>query len=172
MTHATPVRWLLQTARFTAALLHRGPGKFRSARCIVPGGIRIQRAMTTSEIATQFVDMCREGKNLDVMQLLYDEDIVSVEATRRDTGSYETAGKAAVIQKSVEWAGAHEIHGGTVDGPFILIDKFAVVFEFQVTPKATGERVTVREIAVYTVKDNLITREEFFYGDGSDALAR
>jgi len=128
--------------------------------------------MTVSELAKRFVQMCQEGKNFDVMQQLYDENIVSVEAARRSTGSFETAGKSAVIQKSAEWAGAHEIHGATVDGPFLVGDKFAVVFEFEVTPKATGQRVKNREIAVYTVANGLITREEFFYGEGANALAR
>jgi ketosteroid isomerase-like protein len=128
--------------------------------------------MTTSELASKFVQMCKEGKNFDVMKQLYDENIVSVEAARRSTGSFETSGKSAVIQKSAEWAAAHEIHGGTVDGPFLLTDKFAVVFEFDVTPKATGQRVKNREIAVYTVANGLINREEFFYGEGANALAR
>lgn len=116
--------------------------------------------------------MCRQGKNFEVMQTLYDGNIVSVEAVLRATGSFETAGKEAVIQKSAEWAAAHEIHGGSVDGPFLLGDRFAVVFAFEVTPKLTGERVTVREVGVYTVLDGLITREEFFYGEGSGTLAR
>lgn len=128
--------------------------------------------MTTSEVANKFVTLCKEGKNFDVMQTLYDENIVSVEAARRKTGNFETIGKAAVIQKSAEWAQAHEIHGGAVDGPFLLEDKFAVVFEFDVTPKATGKRVKDREIAVYTVTNGLIVREEFFYGEGAKALAR
>jgi ketosteroid isomerase-like protein len=128
--------------------------------------------MTTSEVANEFVTLCRQGKNFEVMQRLYDENIVSVEAVLRKTGSFETTGKANVIQKSAEWAGAHEIHGGTVDGPFLVGDKFAVVFAFDVTPKATGERVQDREIAVYTVENGLIVREEFFYGEGAKALAR
>lgn len=128
--------------------------------------------MTTSEIASKFVEMCRQGKNFDVMQTMYADDIVSVEAVKRKTGSFETTGKAAVIQKSAEWAGAHEIHGATVEGPFLLNDKFAVVFEFEVTPKATGKKVKDREIAVYTVANGLIVREEFFYGEGAQALAR
>ncbi|MDX2150039.1 MAG: nuclear transport factor 2 family protein [Bryobacteraceae bacterium] len=128
--------------------------------------------MTTSELANRFVAMCREGKNFDVMKEMYDEKIVSVEAVQRATGSFETPGKAAVIQKSADWAGAHEIHGGSVDGPYLLGDRFAVVFAFEVTPKATGQRVTVREVGVYTVNNGLITREEFYYGDGSSALAR
>ena len=128
--------------------------------------------MNTSEVAGKFVTMCNQGKNFDVMKELYAGNIVSVEAVRRKTGSFETAGKAEVIQKSAEWAGAHEIHGGKVDGPFLLGDRFAVVFEFDVTVKATGERIQDREIAVYTVANSLITREEFFYGDGAKALAR
>lgn len=128
--------------------------------------------MTTSELADKFVAMCKEGRNFEVMQTLYDDGIVSVEAALRKTGSHETAGKEAVIQKSAEWAGAHEIHGATTEGPYLLGDRFAVVFEFDVTPKATGQRVKNREIAVYTVANGLITREEFFYGEGADALAR
>ena len=128
--------------------------------------------MTTSELANKFVAMCKEGKNFDVMQQLYAEDIVSVEAARRNTGSFETAGKSAVIQKSAEWASAHDIHGATVDGPFLLADRFGVVFEFDVTPKATKLRVKNREVAVYTVANGLVVREEFFYGEGANALAR
>jgi len=128
--------------------------------------------MTTPELANQFVAMCKEGKNFDVMQTMYNDGIVSVEAARRKTGSFETVGKAAVIEKSKEWAGAHEIHGATTDGPYLLGEQFAVVFDFDVTPKATGKRGHNREVAVYTVKDGLIVREEFFYGADATALAR
>lgn len=106
------------------------------------------------------------------MNQFYDENIVSVEAVRRKTGSFETAGKAAVIQKSAEWAAAHEIHSGSAEGPFVLGDRFAVIFAFEVTPKATGERVKDTEVGVYTVENGLVTREEFFYGEGAKALAR
>jgi hypothetical protein len=34
---------------------------------------------------------------------------------------------------------------------------------FDITRKATGERVNLREVAVYTVQDEKITREQFFY---------
>ena len=128
--------------------------------------------MTTSEVANKFVKLCSEGKNFDVMQTMYDENIVSVEAVKRKTGNFETTGKAAVIQKSAEWAQAHEIHGATVDGPFLSGDQFAVVFEFDVTPKATGKRTKDREIAVYTVAKDLIVKEEFFYSQDAKSLAR
>ena len=128
--------------------------------------------MTTSEVANKFVKLCSEGKNFDVMQTMYDENIVSVEAVKRKTGNFETTGKSAVIQKSAEWAQAHEIHGATVDGPFLSGDQFAVVFQFDVTPKATGKRTKDREIAVYTVAKDLIVKEEFFYSQDAKSLAR
>src|SRR5688572_6562772 len=64
-------------------------------------------SMTTSEVANKFVMLCRQGKNFDVMQTMYADNIVSVEAERRKTGKFETQGKEAVIEKSKEWAGAH-----------------------------------------------------------------
>ena len=43
-------------------------------------------------------------------------------------------------------------------------DQFAVYFTLDVTPKATGRRITLEEVAVYTVNaHDLITREQFFY---------
>ena len=38
-----------------------------------------------------------------------------------------------------------------------------VAFTFEVTPKATGKRITLEKVAVYTVEDDKITREQFFY---------
>ena len=41
--------------------------------------------------------------------------------------------------------------------------QFAVHFTFDITPKSTGQRITQQEVGLYTVKDGLITREQFFY---------
>lgn len=106
------------------------------------------------------------------MKELYADNIVSVEAIARPDGSFETAGKEAVIQKSADWAAAHEIHSGSIEGPFLLLDQFSVIFDFEVTPKSTGKRVALREIAVYTVSNGKIIKEEFYYGSNADALAR
>lgn len=128
--------------------------------------------MATAQVANRLVELVKQFKNFDAMKELYADDIVSVEAVVRPDGQFETAGKEAVIQKSAEWAGAHEIHSGGIEGPFLADEKFSVVFDFEVTPKATGKRVALREIAVYTVANGKITREEFFYGADADALAR
>jgi ketosteroid isomerase-like protein len=37
------------------------------------------------------------------------------------------------------------------------------MFEMDVTPKAGGERMQMKEVALYTVKDGKIAQEEFWY---------
>ena len=115
--------------------------------------------MDIQSLGQQFVDLCNQGKNFDVMKTLYADDIVSVE-----TGGKETRGKAAVIKKSEVWASKITIQGEKVLGPYFNgKDQFAVHFTFHITPKDTGKAVTQQEVGLYTVKNGLITREEFFY---------
>jgi len=116
--------------------------------------------MSLQTVGKKFVDLCNQRKNFDVMNTMYAADIVSVEPTGK-----ETVGKTPVIEKSKRWAAANEIHGETVRGPYFNgPDQFAVQITFEVTRKDTGENMKLDEIAVYTVKDDLITREEFFFG--------
>ena len=115
--------------------------------------------MSIKSIADQFVELCNQGKNFEVMHAMYAPDIVSVEATGE-----QTAGKTPVIQKSERWQANNTIASEKLRGPFFNgPDQFAVHFTFEVTPKATGRPVTLEEVGVYTVKDDQITREQFFY---------
>src|SRR5436309_7917490 len=118
--------------------------------------------MSVHTLAKQFVDLCNQGKNFDVMRTMYTPDIVSVEGDGK-----ETAGQQQVIKKSEDWVSDKTFHGETVAGPFFNganANQFAVYFTLDITPKATGERVTREEVAIYTVnKSDKITREQFFY---------
>ncbi len=55
-------------------------------------------------------------------------------------------GKEAVKAKGDWWQANHEVHGATVEGPYVNGDQFVVRFTMEVTPKATGERVTMDEV--------------------------
>ena len=90
-------------------------------------------------------------------------DHVSVEAGAPPGQSPETRGLAAVIAKGTAWAQAHEIHQARTDGPFPHGDRFAVVFEYDVTRRADAQRIQMHEVALFTVANGRITREEFFY---------
>jgi len=72
-------------------------------------------------------------------------------------------GKEAVEQKSVWWRDNHEVHDVAVEGPYPNGDRFAVRFTYDITRKQSGQRVKMDEVALYTVKDDKIVREEFFY---------
>ncbi|MAY74247.1 MAG: ketosteroid isomerase [Phycisphaerae bacterium] len=115
--------------------------------------------MSVETVAKRFVELCNEGKNFEVMRTLYAPDIVSVEGDGR-----ETAGQEAVIKKSEDWVSDKSFDGQTIRGPFFSgPDQFAIHFVQEVTPKATGKRVALEEIAVYTVKGDKITREQFYF---------
>lgn len=117
--------------------------------------------MTTRTLGAKLVELCNQGKNFDVMRTLYAPTIVSIEPDGQ-----QTAGQGPVIRKSEAWQGNNTIHAQTVRGPYFTApDQFAVHFTFEVTPKASGKRITFEEIGVYTVKDDKITREQFFADD-------
>src|SRR5215218_2689500 len=110
--------------------------------------------MSVQTVATRFVDLCRQGKNFDVMRTLYAPDIVSVEG---DGG--ETKGQQAVIKKSEDWVADKSFDFQAIRGPYFNgPNQFAVHFTQKVTPKATGKQVTLEEVVVYTVgADDKIT---------------
>ena len=116
--------------------------------------------MSLQTVAKQFVELCNQGKNFDVMRTMYAPDIVSVEGDGQ-----QTVGQQPVIRKSEIWGGNNTIHSEKVRGPFFNgANQFAVHFTFDVTRNASGERVTIEEVGLYTVsKDDRIMREQFFY---------
>jgi ketosteroid isomerase-like protein len=125
--------------------------------------------MTTDEIGRKLVSLCKEGKNLDALGSLYSKDAESVEAMGSEQVPARMKGVDAIKKKNEWWFANHQIHGGTARGPFPNGDRFAVIFTFDVTPKAgpmAGKRMQMEEVAVYTVEGGKIAREEFFYAMG------
>jgi ketosteroid isomerase-like protein len=119
--------------------------------------------MTTAEVANQLVALCRAGKFLEAIDTLYADNVTSVEAQPWPDSGRETLGKAAVRGKSVWWFENNEVHTISVTGPFVSPERFAVVFNFDYTRKADGQRVQFSEAAVYTVENGQIVRDEFLY---------
>ena len=122
--------------------------------------------MNTMEIARQLVALCRQGKNEEALQTLYSPDVVSVEAVAMPDGQQEARGLAAVKAKGEGWFANHEIHSAAVTGPWPHGDRFVVGFQFDVTNKPSGKRMTMDEVGLYTVRNGKIVREEFFYDVG------
>ena len=57
----------------------------------------------------------------------------------------------------------HIVHSSELDGPYPHDDRFAVRFTFDVTFKPQDRRFSMTEVALFTVKDGKIAKEEFFY---------
>lgn len=117
-------------------------------------------------IGNRLVELCREGKHLQAIDELYSSDIVSVEAKASGDESMPRImeGIEAVIGKNQWWVENHEIHASEVSGPFPHgDDRFAAIFNFDVTNTLINQRFKMEEVAVYTVADGKIRLEEFFY---------
>ena len=112
--------------------------------------------MTTEEVAKNAVELVRKQAWYEALDTLYDQDIVSVEAT-----TPESRGKEAVRGKIDWWVNAMEVHSFQAGEPFVAHDRFVVQYDADVTEKESKQRRQMSEVGVYTVKDGKIVREEF-----------
>ena len=112
--------------------------------------------MTTEEVAKKVVELVRKQAWYEALDTLYDQDIVSVEAT-----TPESRGKEAVRGKIDWWVNAMEVHSFQAGEPFVAHDRFVVQYDADVTEKESKQRRQMSEVGVYTVKDGKIVREEF-----------
>ena len=116
--------------------------------------------MNIKETAEGLTALVREGRFKEAVNKYYDKDVVSIEPygePKKAEGIEAIRGKADWFEEN------HEVHAINVSAPIISIHHFALRYTLDVTPKETGERTTMDEIAVYEVKDGKIIREQFFY---------
>lgn len=114
---------------------------------------------TVATIAKDLVAHCKSGTNDDTP--LWDKhfapDFVSVEG---DGMTFR--GRDEVLRKHKAWHDDVIMHGGDVTGPFVGPTGFSVIFDMDVESKSGKfPRMTMREIADYTVEDGKVVREEF-----------
>ncbi len=119
--------------------------------------------MSVSEVGNGLVNLCREGRFMDALSAHYSDDIVSVEPVEGPGMPAVQEGIEAIRGKNQWWVENHEVHGVAIRGPFVGEDGFAVFFDLDVTPKMTGQRTSMKEMALYTVEGDKIVREEFYY---------
>lgn len=118
-------------------------------------------------VANTLVDANKSGELEALLNEHYADDAVSVEAADGQGMSRAAEGLDSIRAKHAWWNSTMEMHGGDVFGPFFFDpDRFAVRFTLDATNRETGERVQGEEIAVYTVADGKIVREEFFWTMG------
>jgi len=117
--------------------------------------------LTPKEIADDLVALCRAGRFDAPGEKHFADDIVSLEPMDGDMA--RLVGKAAVQGKGEWWSANHDVHDVQIDGPYMHGDQFVVRYKMDVTPKG-GQRNTMDETGLYTVRDGKIVEERFFYG--------
>src|SRR5436305_14083783 len=118
--------------------------------------------MTTKEIATRLVDMCREGKVETAKEELFAEDITSIEPREgllplRVKGIDAIRKKAGLFISMVE-----NFYGNIISDPLVAGDYFSVSWESDLQMKGEA-RKTNMELCVYKTSGDKIISEEFFY---------
>jgi len=111
---------------------------------------------TTEEIAKKVVELVHKQAWYEALDTLYDDNIVSVEAT-----APETRGKEGVRGKIDWWVNAMEVHSFKAGEPFVGRNRFVVQYDADITDKESKQRRHLSEVGVYTVENGMIVREEF-----------
>lgn len=121
--------------------------------------------MALKDVADALVAHCKAGTEAQGLEELYSEQAESIEAfPGPGMDSPITKGREAIKGKHEWWNANFDVHEGSVDGPHLHgEDRFAVIFEMDATHRESGERSKMKEVAVYTVDEGKIVKEEFFY---------
>ena len=120
----------------------------------------VQERPTVQDVANDLVAMWKAGQFDESGEKYWADDVVSLEAMEGDMARIQ--GKAGVKAKGEWWSANHEIHDVQVEGPYVHGDQFVVRFKMDVTPK-DGQRHTMDEIGLYTIRGGKIAEERFFY---------
>lgn len=115
-------------------------------------------------IAGDFTAMLRAGRFEDAGEKYWASDVVSIEPADLPGGirASVTGIDAARIKCDARFGSALVDEIG-IDGPFVTGDQFALFLDLLTLDPLTGERRSLTEIALYTVRDNLIAEERHFY---------
>lgn len=121
--------------------------------------------MNAQEVADRLVLLCREGKNVEAINELYDDNVVSHEP--EGSPMKEKIGKQAVLDATNQWFDSvQELHNTYISNPIVGGNFFACTMKVDATYKENGRNV-MDELCVYEVKDGRIVFEQFFYPTGN-----
>lgn len=147
-----------KTARATkpkskAARKPAAPAKKKVAAVISSG-----KGPTTEELGRTLVSLFNQNKADDWIKGVWSKDVESIEGTGQ-----VARGREQILSKWDWWTSNHEVMGASAEGPYVGATGFAAKFQLHVKDKSTGTDMHMTEVAVYTVKNGKITREEFMY---------
>jgi len=117
--------------------------------------------MSTKEIASRLVELCRQGDFEKAQKELYAQDAISIEPHATPAFQKETKGLDAILEKGKKWASmVEQYHEMKVSEPLLADNSFAITMFMSVTMKERG-KMDMTELCVYQVKDGKIVSESF-----------
>ncbi|HEY4325400.1 MAG TPA: nuclear transport factor 2 family protein [Mucilaginibacter sp.] len=120
--------------------------------------------MNAQEVASRLVQFCREGKNAEAINELYDDQAVSHEP--EGSPMQASVGKQAILDSTNHWySTVKEIHSVDISDPIVSGNFFVCGMKIDATYKEHG-RSMMDELCVYEVKDGKIVSQQFFYQMG------
>jgi hypothetical protein len=117
--------------------------------------------MTTQEVATRLVELCREGQYMEAAQELYSPHIISIEPD--GTPHPKVQGMEAIAKKGEAWRKmVDEIQSSFISDPIVAENFFSVTMKSTVRMKDQSV-INMEELCVYTVADGKVVQDQFFY---------
>lgn len=117
----------------------------------------------TLSIGKKLVELCKKGENVKAVEQLYSPEAESLEAMSMPGMPDKLKGLDAIRKKNIEWDQSMEVHAMDVEGPFPMGERFAVYYNVDATDRKNKQRMKMKEVGLYTVRNGKIVKEEFFY---------
>jgi hypothetical protein len=118
------------------------------------------------EVARDFSTLLMSGDVEAAARKYWALDITSIAPPKlpiADGSAVAVNGYKQVYQKLNQWLALNKMEDISIDGPFVTGDQFALFVDMQIVNLMTGEQKPFSEIVTYTVKDDKIVEERFFY---------
>jgi len=117
--------------------------------------------MTTEQVASRLVSLCREGKFEDAQVELYADHAISIEPAGGPIASVDSL--KGVIENGRKFrASIERVHQLNVSNPIIVGPVFAVTFELDAEFKGAGRSV-FQEICAFKVDNGKIVSCVYLY---------
>lgn len=116
---------------------------------------------STKDIAKDLVALCGQGKFDEAGEKYWAADVASIEPGEATI----SRGIEAARAKGEAWMAANDVHGFEVGDPYVNGEQFIVRFTIDQTVRATGTRMKLDEVGIYTLKNGKIAEERFFYAE-------
>lgn len=134
------------------------PARKTPAKKTAPASVSSGKGPSPTDLGKTLVELFNQNKADEWIKGVWSRDVESIEGTGQ-----VARGRDQILAKWDWWTNNHEVLGASAEGPYVGATGFAVKFQLNVKDKSTGNDMNMTEVAVYSVKDGKITREEFMY---------